>query len=217
MNSTISPPEFFAVSTSVSKNNFFTKIAGRHTHYALNLSDNSMVIQTQFNQLAKLIRDTPAELKPYAFAHKSLTVRVKKLFLSNFVIRFLRNHMVNFVESDSKNILVHLRSTATSKRLNFVLLNDKLIVTEIRVSRHRSNSIKRIFDEILSKHAVLANGQAVLCSGEIWWDRKTKQFKINCDSGTYRPNFERTQLVAEIANRYFQNAPLSAEFEAVEK
>lgn len=213
----ISSPTLVAVSAKPTKNNFFTKICGQHTHYELNLSNNSSVIQSEFAKLTQLALNTPVMLKPFGFAKKNIVTHLKNLFFSQRFVRFLRKHMVNFVKSDSQNMFLHLRSTNTNNRLNFVLLNDKIVVTEIRVNRHNLNGIKKAADEIFSKHAVLANSQDVFCSGEMWFDRDTQRFMINCDSGTYRPEFERTKLVVEMANVFFQNAPFPMRFEAVNK
>jgi hypothetical protein len=200
---TVSVPSFLG--------NAISRIWGRHTMYELDLSDKKAEIAKAFMDSYKGIK-----LSPFPQKKPSLATRLKKnIFFSAPMIRFLRRHMMGRVDEihlKTQDIFNHLKSTKGEK-LNYVLLDDKMVLAKVHANGGSKESIKRVSDWALSKHALLANRQEVYCSGEIWYDSNTNRFMMNDDSGTYVPDAGRVAVVAQLANKIFKASEFGYNFE----
>ncbi len=117
----------------------------------------------------------------------------------------------------TQDFFKHLES-AEGERFNYVLLDDKVVMARVHANGRKDEELPRkVSDWVLSKHALLADRKEIYCSGEMWYDKTTKSFQMNDDSGTYLPTFERVQLVTQLANEIFDAAKYEFSFEAVKK
>lgn len=198
----------------------FSSIWGRHTMYELDLSANTKEIHDAFQQVkAKDGKEQYAKLRPFPQEKPSLGTRIKRdFFFSGPMIRFLRRHMMgreDIIHLRTQDIFKHLKSTK-GERLNYVLLDDKMVIAKVNPNGAASGTHRQIADWALSKHALLAGRQDVHCAGEVWYDSDTNRFMLNYDSGTYVPNRERVVVVATLANRIFDSTRLGSTFEVVQ-
>ena len=195
---------------------------GRHPVFEVDLSDKQDEIRGVFDKLVSEVgkEETP-KLKPFPQEHPSTVTRVKRdLFFSGPMIRFLRRHMMGRVDTlylHTQDFFKHLES-AEGERFNYVLLDDKVVMARVHANGRKDEELPRkVSDWVLSKHALLADRKEIYCSGEMWYDKTTKSFQMNDDSGTYLPTFERVQLVTQLANEIFDAAKYEFSFEAVKK
>ncbi|MBS0654353.1 MAG: hypothetical protein JSR46_01120 [Verrucomicrobia bacterium] len=191
--------------------NLIARIWGHHTMYEVDLADKKGEMVEAFKELAK--KGEPVRLKPFPQRHPNLGTKIKRDWLfSKTMIQFLRRHMmgrVDKIQLKTQDLFEHLKATGEA-RLNYVLLDDKVVFAR---AHPRDNSAETIADWALSKHALLAGRQEVYCSGEIWYNKERSRFLINNDSGTYIPSHERVQLVAELANKFFDMPRFGSIFE----
>lgn len=187
----------------------FANIWGLHTMYELDLSDKQEEIAQAFQDF-----ETP-KLRPFPQEDPDWFTWIKKnIAFSEPMIHFLRRHMMGHADVahlSTQGIFQHLKSM-NGERLNYALLDNKLVVSKVHANGDGSAIHEKAADWALSKHALLANREEVYCSGEIWYDEAKDRFVMNDDSGTYLPSFERLQVVVNLAN-----AILGDEFEAYQK
>lgn len=190
-------------------------IWGRHTMYEMDLTDKQVEISEAFNELATEMEGETAKLRPFPQENPSWATWLKKnIFFSDPMIQFLRRHMMgnaDVVHLSTLGIFQHLKSMQ-GERLNYVLLEDKLVVAKVHANGSNDGAHEKAADWALSKHALLAGREDVYCSGEIWYDEAKERFMMNGDSGTYTPSFERVQVVVTLANNILGDA-----FEAVQE
>ena len=174
------------------------RIWGRHTIYELDLSDKK-------ERMAEVF-DGPA-LRPFPQEHPDAATRLKRdLLFSGPVISFLRRHIMgreDKIDLYTQDLFKHLQSTR-GERLNYTLLDDKIILARVHANGDEATSHRKIADWALSKHALLANRQDVYCSGEIWHDQDKQCFMMNGDSGTYKPDFTHIEKTVALANEIFK-------------
>lgn len=175
--------------------NVAAQIWGRHTIYEVNLADKK----------EEIIKDFGTKLQPFFQKNPSFFTRMKRdFFFSQFMIQFLRRHMMgraDVIHLYAQDLLKYLRSAPKDSRLNYVLLDDKVVLA--KVHSNSNEAIKNAADWALSKHALIADRKEVHCAGEIWFDESQKCFVMNDNSGTYSPNLERVQKAAKLANEIF--------------
>ncbi|MBA3239588.1 MAG: hypothetical protein H0T62_14775 [Parachlamydiaceae bacterium] len=192
-------------------------IWGRHTMYELDLADKKQEILDAFQELVDGENET--KLRPFSQENPSLFTKLKKsIIFCGPMIRLLRRHMMGRADEinlSTHGIFKHLKSIEGA-RLNYVLKDDRLVVAKVRANGDSDEMHKKAADWALSKHAILAGGEDVYCSGEIWYDKPRKIFILNGDSGTYKPNFERVQIVVELANEFFNTQNSDSVFVAVQ-
>jgi hypothetical protein len=181
--------------------------------YELDLSDKQPEISAAFEELARTEEGDETKLHPFPQEKTSWGTWLKKnIFFSGPMIHFLRRHMMgqaDVVHLSTTGIFQHLKSMKGAC-LNYVLLDDKLVVAKVHANGDSNVGHKKAADWALSKHALLAGREDVYCSGEIWHDAVTDRFMMNGDSGTYTPTFQRVQEVVRLANEI-----LGDKFEAV--
>ena len=206
---TISVPSFLGSAIA--------RIWGRHTIYELDLSDKREKIAEAFQGLATNDTDKSLKLRPFPQKNPSKSTILKKhVLFSGPVIRFLRRHMmgqVDVIHAYTQDIFSRLKGTK-GERLNYVLLDDKIVLARVHANGKSNEQHKKIADWALSKHALLSGRQDVYCSGEMWYDEATNQFMMNQDSGTYEPTFARVEVVARLANEIFDAKKFNHEFTA---
>ena len=187
-------------------------IWGRHTMYEMDLSDKQEEISEAFQELATT-KNEDTKLRPFPQENPNWATWLKKnIFFSDPMIQFLRRHMMgnaDVVHLSTLGIFQHLKSMH-GERLNYVLLDDKLVVAKVHANSSSDEAHAKAADWALSKHALLAGREDVYCSGEIWYDEAKDRFMMNGDSGTYTPSFERVKVVVNLANSILGDA-----FEAV--
>ncbi|GAB4230974.1 MAG: hypothetical protein Tsb0021_09180 [Chlamydiales bacterium] len=197
--------------------NAIARIWGRHTMYEVDLSDKKEEIAQAFEELAAQ-RNEESTLRPFPQENPSLGTRLKRdFFFTRPVIRFLRRNMKgneDTVHLQTQDLFNHLKST-DGDHLNYVLLKDKIVLARVKANGNSNEAHRKTADWALSKHALLANREEVYCSGEMWYDKNKDRFMVNDDSGTYKPSLERTQLVARLANTFFDTQRFGLTFEAV--
>jgi hypothetical protein len=123
-----------------------------------------------------------------SFAAKSLKNLAKReFFYSKPIIFASRSQLCDQFEELSCSITLEdlldelLSETNNIIRYNFVITGDYLIFVKIAHTRHASY-------HILCKHITLSNrGEDVRFAGELWRD-ENNLFKLNNNSGTYRPS-----------------------------
>ena len=135
-----------------------------------------------------------------AFSAKSWKNRSKRhFFYSKPIIFATRYQLSNTNEPFSSNfsfsdLLNELLSENNSKlRYNFVITGDRMILARVAPLHHLSY-------RLLCKHISLANRSAdVRFAGELWRDEK-HQFRLNNNSGTYRPANQLIEQATELLN-----------------
>lgn len=198
---TVSVPSFLG--------NMVAKLWGRHTIYEVNLSDKQELIRSAFDELSPL--------SAFPEQNPSLATRLKRdLFFSQLSINFLRRHMMGRADTINlyaQDLFKHLQSTKGA-RLNYVLLDDKVVMAKVYANEGTNDHHTKAADWALSKHALLASRQNVRCSGEIWYDESTKSFKMNKDSGTYKPENQHLTIAVNLANHIFESKRFGLHFES---
>jgi hypothetical protein len=184
---------------------------GRHTLYEVDLSDKKTEILHAFQSQTKL--------RPFPQEKPNFATRLKRdFFFSEPIINFLRRHMMGRVDTlylNTQDLFNHLKSTQ-AERLNYVMLEDKVVLAKINANGKNSRAHQKAADWALSKHALLAGRQEVYCSGEMWYDKVKQHFMINKDSGTYMPSEAHVKIAAEIANQIFKTNFYGNPFEVAE-
>jgi hypothetical protein len=184
------------------------RIWGRHTIYELDLSDKKELIFEAFQNFTKANEGETDKLRPFPQENPSFLTWLKKhIFFSGPMIRLLRRHMMgrsDVIHLSTQGIFKHLKSTKGA-RLNYALMDNKLVIAKVKANEGDEGIHKKAADWALSKHALIANREEVYCSGEMWYDEAQNRFKMNGDSGTYTPNFERVKIVVNLANGLFDN------------
>lgn len=191
--------------------NLAARFWGRHTVYEIDLSDKEKEIGNLFKNKS---------LKPFPQKNPDFITRLKRdLFFSKRGIHFLRGHMIgrqDSVKMSSKDFLRMLRFS-NGVRLNYALLNNKIIIGRVSVAR-KNEAHRKAADWALSKHALLANREEVCCAGEVWYDEKTDRFLLNNESGTYHPDRDSLEKTVGLAKEIFGcNAFAAAEQEKREE
>jgi hypothetical protein len=178
--------------------NLAAYVWGRHTIYEVDLSDKKEEITQTFG----------TKLKPFFQKNPSIATRLKRdIFFSPFMIHLLRRHMMgraDVVHLYAQDLFKHLMSIPQEARLNYVVLDDKVVFAKVHSNDNTDGTYKKIADWALSKHALIADRKEVHCSGEIWYDANQKCFMMNDNSGTYSPDLERVQKVVNLANTIFR-------------
>ncbi len=188
-----------------------SRIWGRHTIFEIDLADKKKEIAAAFEGQDKLS----------AFPHKkpSLATRAKRdVFFCKSMIKFIRRHMMGRVDElhlDVTDLFSHLKHTTHGQRLNYVILDDKIVLAKVKANGESKGGHRKAADWALSKHALLSSRQNVRSSGEIWYDQTTNTFKVNSDSGTYMPNQEQLNATVRLVNQIFANGQDANVFEAV--
>jgi len=116
----------------------------------------------------------------------------------------------------TQDLLNHLSSTG-GEHLNYVVLDDKVVLAKVNANGNRIKGHRKVADWALSKHALLSGRQKVYCSGELWYDRVKKCFIINNDSGTYEPSLERARVAVELINKIFDTKRFGSSFKVAEE
>lgn len=185
--------------------NAAARIWGRHTIYEVDLSDKRAEITQAFQQLSQGPTGMSVKLHPFPQKKPNLSTRIKRDFLfSGPMIRFLRRHMMGRVDTfylNTQNLFQHLKSN-NGERFNYVLLDDKVVLARIQVSK-TDEAHKKNADWALCKHALLSARQDVNCSGEVWYDPQEGTYMMNRDSGTYQPSPEHLNATVGLANYIF--------------
>ena len=127
----------------------------------------------------------PDKLSTYS--NMSTKALVKRFTLySKPSVMALRSQLINLTELPSNSVSFNhllrdaLAETHSNKRLNFVILNDRLICMCIP-------SLPHISSYAVSKHIVLSNrSKEVRFAGEMWCD-ESNCYRLNNSSGTYQP------------------------------
>lgn len=180
--------------------NAISRIWGRHTLYEVDLSDKKAEIAKAFQDLAKL--------PPFPHEKPSFSTRLKRdFFFSQPMINFLRRHMMGHMDTlylNTQDLFNHLKSTQ-GERLNYVILEDKVVLARVNANINREEAHRRLADWALSKHALLAGREAVYCSGELWYDKAKQRFMANKDSGTYMPGENHIKVAVDLINRIFES------------
>lgn len=189
---TVSVPSFLG--------DMISRIWGRHTIYEMDLSDKK-------DRITQAFEDMDLEkLHPFPDENPSFLTKLKRdYFFSQPMIDFLHRHIMGHADTlylNTQDLFEHLKSTQ-GERLNYVILEDKVIVARVKVNGESSGVHQKAADWALSKHALLASRQEVLCSGEMWYDENADRFKMNSDSGTYKPSEEHVQVAVDLANEIF--------------
>jgi hypothetical protein len=218
INSTDLKTRQITVSVPSSLGNAIAHIWGRHTIYEVDLSDKAQDISQAFEKLSQENEGGGAtKLSPFPEKNPSFTTRLKRdFFFCGPMIRFLRRHMMGHsdkINLHTKDLFRHLKSTE-GERLNYVLLDDKVVLTRVNSNKNSDETHKKAADWALSKHAILSGRKKVYCSGEIWYDKNKNRFFMNDDSGTYKPTPERVKLTAELSNQIFDSQNFDNIFEA---
>lgn len=195
-----------------------SKIWGRHTMYEVDLSDRQAEITARYKKLAEESGAGESyKLSPFPQEKPGLGTRLKRdLFFSNPMIQFMRRHMMGSADSiypPTQDLFKYLRSFK-GERLNYVLLENKIVIAKVHPSGTNNKIYKRIADWALCKHALIAGREEIYCSGEMWYDEAKNRFVVNDDSGTYKPGPARVKLFAELANSFFNDHNQTC-FEAV--
>lgn len=199
--------------------NIFAKFWGRHTIYEMDLSDKQDEIFKAFQDLAlQSTEDKMVKLHPFPQEKPSFVTRLKRdIFFSKPVIWFLRSQMIgrhNEIDAQAQTIFEYIKA-APGEHFNYALVDNKIVLAKVYANSNSEGVQRRVADWALSKHALLANRQAVYCSGELWYDETANRVKMNQDSGTYVPTLERVGVAAELANRFFQDMQNGTQFEAI--
>lgn len=198
--------------------NTVASIWGRHTIYEVDLSNEQREMADAFNKLAAENGETAVKLRPFPQEKPGFVTRLKRdIFFSGPMIRFLRRHMMGRVDEinlHAQDLFRHLRSTKGA-HLNYVFLNDRVVLGKVRPNADSQEKIKKTADWALSKHALLAGRQEVYCAGEIWYDEQQDCFMMNDDSGTYLPTPRQVEVAARLANKFFSPQRISNAFRAV--
>ena len=207
------------VSVPSNLGNVFAGLWGRHTIYNVDLSDNREEMAKAFKEFAQLSGGKEqAKLTPFPQEKPNLATRIKRdVLFSGPAIRFLRRHMMgreDKIHLCTQDLFNYLKSTQGA-RLNYVLQEDKVVLSLIHANGEQEEKLRKTADWALSKHALLAGRKEVYCSGEIWFDENANRFTMNADSGTYKPSFERVQVAAKLANKMFDSKQLNTSFIAV--
>ena len=186
------------------------RIWGRHTLFEVDLSDKKAMISQFFQDLPKL--------SPFPQQKPSFGTRLKRdYFFSQPMINFLRRHMMGNRDTlflNTQDLLNHLKSTQ-GEHLNYVILEDKVIVARINPTVKPEGVPQKVADWALSKHALLAERKPVHCSGELWYDKHKNRFIVNSDSGTYVPSTEHVKAAVNLVNTIFETARFGNVFETV--
>lgn len=184
------------------------RIWGRHTIFEVDLSDKRKEIAEAFQQLAEKNNQKSAKLLPFPQEKPSLLTRLKRdIFFSGPAIRFLRRHMMGREDEmhlHTEDLFRHLKTTR-GERLNYVLLDDKVVLARVQVNDKAGDAHRIAADWALSKHALLADRQKVNCSGEIWYNEAQDRYEMNGDSGSYMPTLSHVEVAARLANEFFGN------------
>lgn len=184
-------------------------ISKKHTIYELDLTDRLKEISEPFENM---FNKEACKLHPFPQTQPTFTTHLKRN-VSGLVIRFLRPHMmgrVDEIDLHIQDIFSYFKST-NGTRLNYVLLNDKLVLSKIHTKGEDSKGRKK---EFLREHDLIAGRQDVYCSGEMWYDKARDRFVMNGDSDTYTPCIERVLLTVKLANGFFQADQFDNVFEA---
>lgn len=180
-----------------------SRIWGRHTIFEMDLSDMKERITEAFEE-----RELD-KLRPFPEEKPSFGTRLKRdYFFSKPMINFLHRHIMGHEDTihlNTQDLFEHLKST-NGERLNWALLDDKVIVARVKVNEDASGPHQKAADWALSKHALLAKRQDVWCSGEMWYDEEAGRFKMNSDSGTYKPTKDHAQVAVDLANEIFSTS-----------
>lgn len=190
-----------------------SRIWGRHIVYEVDLSDKKELIHQLFNGFKKL--------KAFPNQNPDFIEKVKRdYFFTPRMIGFIRRHMMGRMDTlylNMEDLFNHLKSLDEDDRMNYVILDDKVVLANIKANGVRQERHRKAADWALSKHALLAERKEVYCSGEFWYDRKKQCFVINKNSGTYKPNDQQVEAAADLANQIFQNEIYGIRFEVIEE
>ncbi len=181
---------------------------GRHTIYEISLADKKDDISNAFE----------SKLVPFPKKHPDFVTWLKRdIFFSAPIIRLLRRHMIGREEKlhlQPQDLFTHFRST-DGEHLNYVLLDDKIVLARVHANGKTDKKVKKTADWALCKHTLLSNRKKVYCAGEMWYDTSKNRFFLNNDSGSYIPNKERVEQLAQLANRIFQGQAFEVKTVAV--
>lgn len=190
---TVSVPSFIGSAVA--------SIWGRHTIFEVHLADKKEQIAERFK------KESLPKLKPFPQAKPSFTTKVKRdILFSKPMINFLRRHMMGNVDTlylNTQDLFSHLKSTE-GERLNYVIFEDKAVFARVNANGKKEEALRKTADWALSKHALLAGREDVLCSGELWYDKARGRFMMNKDSGTYMPHENHLKVTVELANEIFE-------------
>jgi hypothetical protein len=167
-------------------------------HLTESLFDQYPVYELKFSSSSIINEYLPDKLA--AFSIKSWKNRSKHhFFYSKPIIYATRCQLSNTNEPLSStfsfsDLLKELLSENNSKlRYNFVIMGDRIILARVAPLHHLSY-------RLLCKHISLANRSAdVRFAGELWRDEK-HQFRLNNNSGTYRPVNELIKQATQLLN-----------------
>lgn len=179
------------------------RVWGRHSIYEINLADKKTEIMNAFGNHS---------LKPFPNENPSLMTRMKRDFLfSQTAINFLRSQMASRYNTEKLNTqeLLDLLKSTEGARLNYTLFADRIVFGRVSLPK-AEEGYKQAADWALSKHALLAGREEVLCAGELWYDQASDQFFINDDSGTYFPKPDDVKKMAKLANETFKTDRFTA-------
>lgn len=179
------------------------RVWGRHSLYEINLADMKTAIKDAFGSYS---------LKPFPMENPSFMTRMKRDFLfSQTAINFLRTHMIDKYSKEklnAKELLDLLKSTGGA-RLNYTLFADRIVFGRVSLPQ-AEEGYKQAADWALSKHALLAGREEVLCAGEIWYDQASDLFLVNNDSGTYITRPDDVKKMVALANEMFKTDRFAA-------
>jgi len=179
------------------------RVWGRHSLYEINLADKKTEIMNAFGSHS---------LKPFPMENPSLMTRMKRDFLfSKTAINFLRTHMIDRYNTEKLSAmeLLDLLKSTEGARLNYTLFADRIVFGRVSLPK-ADEGYKQAADWALSKHALLAGREEVLCAGELWYDQASDRFFINNDSGTYYPRPDDVKKMAQLANETFNTDRFAA-------
>lgn len=135
----------------------------------------------------------------------SFVSRLKKWVLFNkFVIRYFLRHLAPHWEDlgtfDERTALAMLRThtDAAPNKYNVVITEDAIIIARIS-SQGRWQWLAKLAAWVLSKHVLLANWKDVPWAGE-GWKEVTADVDLDGNSGTFKPNDERTRKAVRYLN-----------------
>lgn len=192
---TVSVPSFLG--------DVISRIWGRHTIYEMDISDKKERILEAFEEMDL------EKLYPFPDENPSFVTKLKRdYFFSQPMINLLYRHMMGKADTlhlNTQDLFEHLKST-NGERLNYVILEDKVILARVKVNGESNEAHLKAADWALSKHALLARRQGVLCSGEMWYDESDERFKMNSDSGTYKPTEDHVHVAVDLANEIFSTS-----------
>lgn len=215
------PERQILISVPTRLGNWTTKFWGRHTIYQVDLSKEREEIFEAFRQRA--LNDTKnkeIKLRPFPQLKPSWATYIKKNFLfSKTVIKFLRSQMTGRFDQTTERVndIFAILKATEGRRLNYVLMDDKIVFAHVHPNKDSGEISKKLADWTFAKHAILSGRKKALCSGEIWYDEGSNSIKMNNDSGTYEPEFDRVVIAADLANRIFDSNRFETAFVAVEK